>query len=86
VSSVSFSFFAAFFSEDVCGKGARIMNATTSLLNMIHLPLADGAFAKLGGNFFWPYFLYTLGMFPCFIMAWRINEYAKRRKLRNILV
>jgi len=76
--SVVFSFLATYLGANVIGKGAGIMSATSAVLKFINLPLANWAVTKLDGNFFWPNFIYMIGMLPCLAMAWRVGRIVRQ--------
>mmetsp|Transcript_33741 Transcript_33741/g.70936 ORF Transcript_33741/g.70936 Transcript_33741/m.70936 type:complete len:154 (+) Transcript_33741:489-950(+) len=54
------------------------MSATSAVLKFINLPLANWAVTKLDGNFFWPNFIYMIGMLPCLAMAWRMERISRQ--------
>lgn len=77
--SVIFSFVATFLAGDVIGKGAGLLNAVSAIFKCINLPLANWAVTN-GGNFFWPNFIYTVGLLPCFVLSWKMGKIDQQEK------
>ena len=56
------------------------MNAVSAVFKFINLPLANWAVTKFDGNFFWPNFIYTVGLLPCFVLSWKMGKISKKEK------
>ena len=67
--SVVYSFLATFLGANIIGKGTGLMGDTSAVLKIINICLANWAIPELHENFFWPNFIYMIGMLPFLVMA-----------------
>ena len=79
--SVVFSFLASFLSANVIGKGAGVMSAMYFAFSFVNMPMADWAVKGLGGDFFWPNFIYTIAIIPCVLMSCQMGRLGMRESV-----
>ena len=51
------------------------------MISFVNMPIMDWAVAGLGGDFFWPNFLYTIAMIPCVLMSWQMGRLERRESV-----